>query len=149
MPRSIGKDKSTLPRGQRSTRVGYGVKGEWLGLPVDVQIKDEVCNTFVLATEEKLHIMLVPKWCRDEVFQVLNSNWSWSKHLATRLLVDAVLLSPKPLIWHHGMVTPSSFKGELTGVEETHADRVDKLPSIFGSGGSKITVEDEELLFRL
>jgi hypothetical protein len=149
MPRVLGKDKSTLPRGLKKTRVEYGKVGHWQGIPVKVMINDEICNTFVLATEEKLHVMLVPAWCREEVFQTMNSTWSWSKHLASKLVVDAVLLSPKPMIWHHGMVTPTVIQGQIKGYEESHAERLKKSVAPWIHEVMEIPTHSRELAFRL
>jgi hypothetical protein len=67
--------------------------------------------------------MLVPKWCREEVFQVMQSTWSWSKHLATKMLVHAVAGGTRPNIWHHGIVSVKVAQGMVKGVTELHTEK--------------------------
>ena len=123
MPKLNGQDFSTLPRGIKSTRAQYGVKGQWLGIPTAIWHDDIEHQVFVLPTEEKTHIILVPKWCREEVLRALNSTWSWSKHLASKMLVHAVAGGTRPNIWHHGIVTVKVAQGMVKGVYEIHTEK--------------------------
>lgn len=111
MPRTIGKDVTRVKRGQR---------GQWLGIPEDMDIDGETVNCFCFPDEETLHIALIPKAFRDDIFRALGANWSWSRNLARRLLEDAVFLRPKPMIWHHGVVTLATLaKGKQSALVDT------------------------------
>lgn len=123
MPTLNGQDFSTLPRGIKSTRATYGKHGFWLGIPNAIWHEGVEHQAFVLPTEEKTHVMLVPKWCREEVFQVMQSTWSWSKHLATKMLVHAVAGGTRPNIWHHGIVSVKVAQGMVKGVTELHTEK--------------------------
>lgn len=123
MPQLNGREKSTLPRGIKSTRAEYGVCGDWWGIPTPIWHESVEHQTFVLATQEKTHIILVPKWCRDEVFAAMGATWSWSKHLAAKVIVDAVAGGTRPEIWHHGIVTIRTMNGRVIGTEETHTEK--------------------------
>lgn len=133
MPRSLGKDKSTLKRGQQPSRVRrnsqrapYGVVGHWQGINQKVYFNEEACYPFVHDDGERLHVMWVPVDLVDIVFHAMKNTYSWSKNLASKLLFEAVLLNPKPLLWHHGMVKPGDVvEGGIT-LEEHHAPRPPK-----------------------
>lgn len=129
--RTLGKDKSTAKRGQRQTmQAEYGVCGEWLGIPQKWEFEEgEWVNTFVMDDGEKLHVIFVSanKHERDEVFRAMGSTYSWSKNLATKLLFEAVLLNPKPLLWVHGLVTVAVINRSIHGILERQADRPDKV----------------------
>jgi len=117
MPRMFGKDKSTLPRGVRTAKAEYGVCGTWKGIPNDLWIDGFVHHAFCLVDEEVLHVMLVPKDFREEVFTLMGSSWSWSKHAAYRLAAVAVLEHTRPKIVHHGIVTPRVAEKVLVGIQ--------------------------------
>ena len=123
MPTLNGQDFSTLPRGLKSTRAEYGQHGHFLGVPAPIWHEGVEHQVFVLATEDKTHVLLVPKWCRDEVFRVMQSTWSWSKHLAERVIMHAVCGGTRPNLWHHGIVSVKSAKGVITGVTELHTEK--------------------------
>lgn len=129
--RTLGKDKSTAKRGQRqTTRVIYGQHGSWLGIPQKWEFEPgEWVNTFCLDDGEKLHVIFVPadKREREEVFKSMGSTWSWSKHLATKLLFEAVFLNPKPVLWVHGLVTLKVVQRSIAGIEERQAERPKKV----------------------
>lgn len=123
MPTLNGQDFSTLPRGIKSTRAEYGQHGNWLGIPHAIWHDDIEHQVFVLPTEEKTHIMLVPRWCRDEVFRTMQSTWSWSKHLAERMVMHAVCGGTRPNIWHHGIVSVKVAQGMVKGITELHTEK--------------------------
>ena len=74
-----------------------------------------------------MHMLYVFTWEIDEVFKALGATWSFSKHLGTRLLYDAVFLSPKIRIWNHGLVRPNVIAAQIAGVVEEHAERLPEV----------------------
>lgn len=110
--------RSTQPRAIR------GKAGQWLGLPVEVILNGWVCHPFVCMQDDKLHVIHVPEAFRDAIFKEMHMSWSWSKNAALRYLMDAVLLSPKPNLWHHGMVSVGEISsGRVVSLTEHHSDK--------------------------
>lgn len=115
-------------RGQRNTRKAiFGQCGEWLCVTHKWKWDEEnFVRTFALDDGEKLHIMFVYDWEIEAVFQAINSIWSFSKHLGSRLLFEAVYLNPKIRVWSHGLVRPDVNAAKISGIKEEHAERLPK-----------------------
>lgn len=144
--RTLGKDKSTPKRGQRNThRAIFGSVGEWLAVTHKWKWDDEnYVRTFILDDGEKMHIMMVYTYEIEAVFAAMKSTWSFSKHLGTRLLYDAIFLTPKMRVWHHGLVRPHIVEAQIAGITEEHAERLPKAksPWVVTSGGNQIKQPD-------
>lgn len=135
MPMTIGKDKSTLKRGQKKGQVKRGMVGEWLCVSHKWRWdSDNFVRTYIHDDGEKLHMIFVFDWETEAVFAALGSTYSHSKHLGARLLVDAVFLSSKIRIWNHGLVRPNTFAGKITGVTEEHAERLPRVKAPWQHG---------------
>lgn len=126
--RTVGKDVSSAKRGQRKThKAEYGVCGEWLAVCKWKWDEDQQVVTLCLDDGERLHVMFVYDWELEAVMTVMHSTYSWSKHLASRLLVEAVFVRHKPHLWVHGLVRPHVVEKQIVGVTEEHAERLTKV----------------------
>ena len=149
MPRTLGKDKSQLPRGLKPGRVGKGVCGQYLIAERWKWDADNDVFTVVHDSGEKLIVMFVFTWELDAVMKAIQGTVSFSKHLALRLLREAVFLNPKPRLWVKGLVRPHTVNAQVVGVTEEHAERLPRIKVPWVPDSNLLPVPKEEQNIKL
>jgi len=127
MPRSLGKDKSELKRSLKPGKVPRGMVGQWLVAARWKWDDDNDVFTLVHDDSEKLMFMFVYTWELDAVMEAVGGTYSHSRHLASRLLFEAVFLNKKMKLWSKGLVRPHIIDAQIAGITEEHSDRLPTL----------------------
>ena len=135
---TLGVDKSTPKRGQRRTRKSaYGVCGSWLVCARWRWTDGEEVFTACMDDGDRLHIIFVYLWEMEAVMEAMGGIYSHSKHLAERLLAEAVFKNGKSRIWVHGLIRPHVVEKKVVGFDEQPAERLPKIVAPWKSGGIK------------
>jgi len=144
MPVSLGKKKSTLVRGLKPGKVDQGMVGQWLIAARWQWNHDNEVFVLVHDDSEKLHLMFVYTWELEAVMKAINGTYSHSRHLAGKLLVEAVFMNAKMRLWSHGLVRPSVVNAEIHGTTEEHAERLPQVKSPWVEKKPAMTAADYE-----